>query len=131
MQQIQIVDTRTVKHAHSCLLCPVVNCDSCVITLMYCRLLSSPTGKNKLIFSLCVCVFFRNILVDKPNDQSSRWSSESNYPPQVCRCCLHKLCPHLTSLVQMELDMRVDSAHLEHILRFREACGLFVYTIGV
>jgi len=27
--------------------------------------------------------FFRNILVDKPNDQSSRWSSESNYPPQV------------------------------------------------
>lgn len=30
------------------------------------------------------CVFFfRNILVDKPNDQSSRWSSESNYPPQV------------------------------------------------
>lgn len=25
----------------------------------------------------------RNILVDKPNDQSSRWSSESNYPPQV------------------------------------------------
>ena len=28
-------------------------------------------------------VFFRNILVDKPNDQSSRWSSESNYPPQV------------------------------------------------
>nr|XP_019955452.1 PREDICTED: muskelin isoform X2 [Paralichthys olivaceus] len=23
-----------------------------------------------------------NILVDKPNDQSSRWSSESNYPPQ-------------------------------------------------
>ena len=30
--------------------------------------------------SLSVC---RNILVDKPNDQSSRWSSESNYPPQV------------------------------------------------
>lgn len=26
---------------------------------------------------------YRNILVDKPNDQSSRWSSESNYPPQV------------------------------------------------
>uniref|UniRef100_A0A3Q4HW80 Muskelin 1, intracellular mediator containing kelch motifs n=1 Tax=Neolamprologus brichardi TaxID=32507 RepID=A0A3Q4HW80_NEOBR len=24
-----------------------------------------------------------NILVDKPNDQSSRWSSESNYPPQL------------------------------------------------
>lgn len=21
--------------------------------------------------------------MDKPNDQSSRWSSESNYPPQV------------------------------------------------
>lgn len=28
-----------------------------------------------------------NILVDKPNDQSSRWSSESNYPPQVSFMC--------------------------------------------
>lgn len=32
---------------------------------------------------LCSSSFLRNILVDKPNDQSSRWSSESNYPPQV------------------------------------------------
>lgn len=31
-------------------------------------------------------IFSRNILVDKPNDQSSRWSSESNYPPQVSVC---------------------------------------------
>lgn len=25
--------------------------------------------------------------MDKPNDQSSRWSSESNYPPQVGAEC--------------------------------------------
>lgn len=38
----------------------------------------------KLLLCLFSCLFvIRNILVDKPNDQSSRWSSESNYPPQV------------------------------------------------
>lgn len=28
-------------------------------------------------------LFRRNILVNRPSEQSSRWSSENNYPPQV------------------------------------------------
>jgi len=31
-----------------------------------------------------VMTFYRNIYLDKPTDQSSRWSSDSNHPPQVC-----------------------------------------------
>jgi hypothetical protein len=29
-------------------------------------------------------ILFRNVTFDKPSDQSSRWSSDSNNPPQVC-----------------------------------------------
>lgn len=36
-------------------------------------------NRNELIF---IC-FFRNILVDKPSDQTSRWSSDIDNPRQV------------------------------------------------
>lgn len=49
------------------------------------------------IVNLCLFLFLRNILVDKPNDQSSRWSSESNYPPQVSILIVHKLSPIVAS----------------------------------
>lgn len=35
------------------------------------------------LFILSVNFYSRNILEDKPNDQASRWSSDSNNPPQV------------------------------------------------
>lgn len=49
---------------------------------------SLPDVYLKLVSCTFLLLFvFRNILVDKPNDQSSRWSSESNYPPQVSSVC--------------------------------------------
>lgn len=54
----------------------------------------------------CSYFFIRNILVDKPNDQSSRWSSESNYPPQVGWTSLSnifKWC-HTPTMTQMKCD---------------------------
>jgi len=39
----------------------------------------------------------RNIFVDKPTDQSSRWSSDSNHPPQVTSCLKLNLCRYSSS----------------------------------
>ncbi|KAL6069219.1 hypothetical protein STEG23_019678, partial [Scotinomys teguina] len=58
-----------------------------------------------------------NILVDKPNDQSSRWSSESNYPPRLMKArtlnnaseahlyssiCRHVFCGLLYLILKLE-----------------------------
>ena len=49
--------------------------------------------------ALTLSLVYRNILVDKPSDQSSRWSSESNYPPQVNLIALSVSSPHLSRLI--------------------------------
>ena len=35
-------------------------------------------------------IFFRNIIEDRPGDQSSRWSTEANTPPQYVILKLEK-----------------------------------------
>ncbi|XP_048579219.1 muskelin isoform X2 [Nematostella vectensis] len=61
----------------------------------------------------------RNILVDKPNDQSSRWSSASNYPPQFLTL---KLCR--PAVVKSITFGKYEKAHVCNLRKFKVYGGL-------
>uniref|UniRef100_A0A670Z2Y5 Muskelin 1 n=1 Tax=Pseudonaja textilis TaxID=8673 RepID=A0A670Z2Y5_PSETE len=61
----------------------------------------------------------RNILVDKPNDQSSRWSSESNYPPQYLILKLER-----PSVVQSITFGKYEKTHVCNLKKFKVFGGM-------
>uniref|UniRef100_A0AAZ3SGE5 LisH domain-containing protein n=1 Tax=Oncorhynchus tshawytscha TaxID=74940 RepID=A0AAZ3SGE5_ONCTS len=66
--------------------------------------------------SLSVC---RNILVDKPNDQSSRWSSESNYPPQYLMLKMER-----PAIVQSITFGKYEKTHVCNLKKFKVFGGM-------
>ncbi|KAG8138482.1 hypothetical protein E2320_004369, partial [Naja naja] len=60
-----------------------------------------------------------NILVDKPNDQSSRWSSESNYPPQYLILKLER-----PSVVQSITFGKYEKTHVCNLKKFKVFGGM-------
>uniref|UniRef100_A0A3Q3NE02 Muskelin 1, intracellular mediator containing kelch motifs n=1 Tax=Mastacembelus armatus TaxID=205130 RepID=A0A3Q3NE02_9TELE len=62
---------------------------------------------------------FRNILVDKPNDQSSRWSSESNYPPQFLILKLER-----PAIVQSITFGKYEKTHVCNLKKFKVFGGM-------
>uniref|UniRef100_A0A8C7HPE6 Muskelin 1, intracellular mediator containing kelch motifs n=1 Tax=Oncorhynchus kisutch TaxID=8019 RepID=A0A8C7HPE6_ONCKI len=60
-----------------------------------------------------------NILVDKPNDQSSRWSSESNYPPQYLMLKLER-----PSIVQSITFGKYEKTHVCNLKKFKVFGGM-------
>ncbi|KAM7121221.1 muskelin isoform 4-T4 [Molossus nigricans] len=61
----------------------------------------------------------RNILVDKPNDQSSRWSSESNYPPQYLVLKLER-----PAIVQNITFGKYEKTHVCNLKKFKVFGGM-------
>jgi len=61
----------------------------------------------------------RNILVDKPNDQSSRWSSESNYPPQYLILKLER-----PAIVQNITFGKYEKTHVCNLKKFKVFGGM-------
>ncbi|MXQ92813.1 hypothetical protein E5288_WYG002864 [Bos mutus] len=64
-------------------------------------------------------VFHLNILVDKPNDQSSRWSSESNYPPQYLILKLER-----PAIVQNITFGKYEKTHVCNLKKFKVFGGM-------
>uniref|UniRef100_A0A7N6BJN6 F5/8 type C domain-containing protein n=1 Tax=Anabas testudineus TaxID=64144 RepID=A0A7N6BJN6_ANATE len=60
-----------------------------------------------------------NILVDKPNDQSSRWSSESNYPPQFLILKLER-----PAIVQSITFGKYEKTHVCNLKKFKVFGGM-------
>ena len=60
--------------------------------------------------------FFRNILEDNPRDQSSRWSSETNTPPQYVILKLEK--PAVVTKITFGKYERSHSCNLKHFKVF-------------
>uniref|UniRef100_A0A674J1W4 Muskelin 1 n=1 Tax=Terrapene triunguis TaxID=2587831 RepID=A0A674J1W4_9SAUR len=60
-----------------------------------------------------------NILVDKPNDQSSRWSSESNYPPQYLILKLER-----PAIVQSITFGKYEKTHVCNLKKFKVFGGM-------
>ncbi|ELK38618.1 Muskelin [Myotis davidii] len=60
-----------------------------------------------------------NILVDKPNDQSSRWSSESNYPPQYLVLKLER-----PAIVQNITFGKYEKTHVCNLKKFKVFGGM-------
>ncbi|XP_066283972.1 muskelin-like [Branchiostoma lanceolatum] len=60
-----------------------------------------------------------NILVDKPNDQSSRWSSDSNYPPQFLTLKLER-----PSIVYSITFGKYEKTHVCNLKKFKVYGGL-------
>ncbi|XP_059741470.1 muskelin isoform X5 [Bos taurus] len=60
-----------------------------------------------------------NILVDKPNDQSSRWSSESNYPPQYLILKLER-----PAIVQNITFGKYEKTHVCNLKKFKVFGGM-------
>uniref|UniRef100_A0A8B9C4S1 Muskelin n=2 Tax=Anser TaxID=8842 RepID=A0A8B9C4S1_9AVES len=61
----------------------------------------------------------KNILVDKPNDQSSRWSSESNYPPQYLILKLER-----PAIVQSITFGKYEKTHVCNLKKFKVFGGM-------
>ncbi|KAL4827363.1 hypothetical protein H8958_021814 [Nasalis larvatus] len=75
-------------------------------------------------FSEWISVFVKesirwNILVDKPNDQSSRWSSESNYPPQYLILKLER-----PAIVQNITFGKYEKTHVCNLKKFKVFGGM-------
>uniref|UniRef100_A0A452RDL3 Muskelin N-terminal domain-containing protein n=1 Tax=Ursus americanus TaxID=9643 RepID=A0A452RDL3_URSAM len=66
-----------------------------------------------------IIFYFRNILVDKPNDQSSRWSSESNYPPQYLILKLER-----PAIVQNITFGKYEKTHVCNLKKFKVFGGM-------
>ncbi|XP_063142830.1 muskelin isoform X5 [Rattus norvegicus] len=62
---------------------------------------------------------YMNILVDKPNDQSSRWSSESNYPPQYLILKLER-----PAIVQNITFGKYEKTHVCNLKKFKVFGGM-------
>ncbi|XP_068045487.1 muskelin isoform X3 [Anomalospiza imberbis] len=60
-----------------------------------------------------------NILVDRPNDQSSRWSSESNYPPQYLILKLER-----PAIVQSITFGKYEKTHVCNLKKFKVFGGM-------
>ncbi|XP_048465952.1 muskelin [Rhincodon typus] len=60
-----------------------------------------------------------NILVDKPHDQSSRWSSESNYPPQYLILKLER-----PAIVQSVTFGKYEKTHVCNLKKFKVYGGM-------
>ncbi|GLD48036.1 muskelin, partial [Lates japonicus] len=60
-----------------------------------------------------------NILVDKPNDQSSRWSSESNYPPQFLILKMER-----PAIVQSITFGKYEKTHVCNLKKFKVFGGM-------
>ncbi|XP_043569159.1 muskelin [Chiloscyllium plagiosum] len=60
-----------------------------------------------------------NILVDKPHDQSSRWSSESNYPPQYLILKLER-----PAIVQSITFGKYEKTHVCNLKKFKVYGGM-------
>ncbi|KAG9345727.1 hypothetical protein JZ751_008871 [Albula glossodonta] len=60
-----------------------------------------------------------NILVDKPNDQSSRWSSESNYPPQYLILKMER-----PAIVQSITFGKYEKTHVCNLKKFKVFGGM-------
>uniref|UniRef100_A0A8C6SC68 Muskelin 1, intracellular mediator containing kelch motifs n=1 Tax=Neogobius melanostomus TaxID=47308 RepID=A0A8C6SC68_9GOBI len=60
-----------------------------------------------------------NILTDKPNDQSSRWSSESNYPPQFLILKLER-----PAIVQSITFGKYEKTHVCNLKKFKVFGGM-------
>ncbi|KAG2460382.1 MKLN1 protein, partial [Polypterus senegalus] len=60
-----------------------------------------------------------NILVDKPNDQSSRWSSESNYPPQYLILKLER-----PAIAQSITFGKYEKTHVCNLKKFKVFGGM-------
>ena len=58
---------------------------------------------------------FRNILEDKPNDQSSRWSSDTSTPPQFL---ILKLEPRPAIVTSITFG-KYEKAHVCNLKRFK------------
>ncbi|XP_062055249.1 muskelin isoform X2 [Lepus europaeus] len=69
--------------------------------------------------ALMGCWHCRNILVDKPNDQSSRWSSESNYPPQYLILKLER-----PAIVQNITFGKYEKTHVCNLKKFKVFGGM-------
>ena len=65
-----------------------------------------------VIFAL----FYRNILEDHPNDQSSRWSTEANTPPQYVIVKLEK--PSIVTKITFGKYEKTHSCNLKHFKVF-------------
>ena len=61
------------------------------------------------------CHSFRNILEDKPNDQSSRWSSDTSTPPQFL---ILKLEPRPAIVTSITFG-KYEKAHVCNLKRFK------------
>lgn len=61
----------------------------------------------------------RNVLVDKPGDQSSRWSSESNYPPQYLTLKLER-----PAVVERIMFGKYEKTHVCNLKKFKVFGGM-------
>uniref|UniRef100_A0A7N8YCG9 Muskelin 1, intracellular mediator containing kelch motifs n=1 Tax=Mastacembelus armatus TaxID=205130 RepID=A0A7N8YCG9_9TELE len=77
-----------------------------------------PTSLAPLRFQLASALAL-NILVDKPNDQSSRWSSESNYPPQFLILKLER-----PAIVQSITFGKYEKTHVCNLKKFKVFGGM-------
>uniref|UniRef100_A0A667Z6M9 Muskelin 1, intracellular mediator containing kelch motifs n=1 Tax=Myripristis murdjan TaxID=586833 RepID=A0A667Z6M9_9TELE len=77
-------------------------------------------GINRVNYlPVCLPSGCRNILVDKPNDQSSRWSSESNYPPQYLILKLER-----PAIVQSITFGKYEKTHVCNLKKFKVFGGM-------
>ncbi|PIK57247.1 hypothetical protein BSL78_05817 [Apostichopus japonicus] len=82
-------------------------------------------NSEKLQYTIHKCSSFsanyvpENILVDKPNDQASRWTSESNWPPQHITLKLEKL-----SIVESITFGKYEKTHVCNLQKFQILGGL-------
>ena len=73
-----------------------------------------------LIHVIQFCCLFRNILVDKPGDQQSRWSSDTNTLPQFLVLKLSKSPAVVTSVT----FGKYEKTHVCNLKRFKILGGL-------
>lgn len=64
-------------------------------------------------------MFFRNVLVDCPNDQTSRWSAYTNSPPQFLTLKLKR--PAIVKKIKFG---KFEKSHVCNIKKFRVFGGL-------
>ncbi|XP_069992411.1 muskelin [Penaeus vannamei] len=70
-------------------------------------------------YSIVKSILHRNILEDKPNDQASRWSSDSNNPPQFLILKLER--PAVLKTITFG---KYEKVHVCNIKKFRVYGGL-------
>ncbi|KAK3101684.1 hypothetical protein FSP39_005447 [Pinctada imbricata] len=64
-------------------------------------------------------MYYNNILVNKPNDQSSRWSSDSNHPPQFITLKLER-----PAVVESISFGKYEKTHVCNLKKFKVLGGL-------